>query len=173
MFVPFEPAFNLAMQHDPNLFRDAFEKGIIVVSPWTLLATLRTIENLWRPEKLGRNVAEIAKQAGGLYDKFVDFVRDLEQLGEKLRGAQICFEHAYNKLSSGKGNLVRRTEVIRELGAKVKKKFPESFRASALDEPDDDETVSDETVSLEKELGETQQPLALLELGIADTSDGA
>lgn len=157
MFVPFDPAFTLAMQYDPNLFRDAFEKGVIVVGPWTLLATMRTIENLWRPEKLGRNVAEIARQAGNLYDKFVDFVRDLEQIGEKLKGAQISFENAHKRLTSGKGNLVRRIEVIRELGAKVKKKFPESFRASALEDSEPEDPIYGE------ELGATQPRLALPE----------
>lgn len=124
LFLPVEAAFSLAIQHEGDLFGEAFEKNIIMVSPSTLLATLRTIQNIWRYEQQNRNAQEIADRAGSLYDKFVNFIRDLEEIGEKLNSARKSYDNAHNKLSSGRGNLVARAETMRELGAKVSKKLP-------------------------------------------------
>ena len=95
-----------------------------MVAPSTLLATLRTIQNIWRYEQQNRNAQEIADRAGSLYDKFVNFVRDLEEIGDKLNSAQKSYDKAHNKLSSGRSNLVSKAESMRELGAKVSKKLP-------------------------------------------------
>lgn len=134
MFIPIEPAFTLAVQHDMNLFNEAFDKNIIVVSPSTLLATLRTIASIWRQENQNRNALEIAKQAGDLYDKFVAFADDLEEVGNKIKATQTSYDKAYNKLVSGKGNLMSRAERIRELGAKASKKLPERVLTQAIEE---------------------------------------
>jgi len=124
LFMPVEAAFSLAIQNDTDLFGEAFEKNIVMVVPSTLLATLRTIQNIWRYEQQNRNAQEIANRAGALYDKFVNFVRDLEEIGEKLNSTRKSYEKAHNKLSSGRGNLVSRAETMRELGAKVSKSLP-------------------------------------------------
>lgn len=124
LFLPVEAAFALAIQSDADLFGEAFEKNIVIVAPSTLLATLRIIQNIWRYEHQNRNAQEIANRAGALYDKFVNFIRDLEEIGEKLTSAQKSYDKAHNKLSSGRGNLVTRAETMRELGAKVSKNLP-------------------------------------------------
>lgn len=127
MFIPIEPALALAVQNDANIFYDAFEKNIIIVSPSTLLATLRTIANIWKQEKQNKNALEIARQSGELYDKFAAFVDDLILVGNNMRTMKDNYEKAMNKLTTGKGNLVRRAEVIKELGAKTSKSFPNSL----------------------------------------------
>src|SRR5215475_12364148 len=119
MFIPLEPAFIVAVRHDQTLFDDAFKKRVVVVCPSTLLASMRTVGNIWKQEYQKRNVLEIANQAGTLYDKFVGFYDDLKSIGERLAQAQTSYEAARNKLVSGKGNLVRRAEHILELGAKA------------------------------------------------------
>ena len=124
MFVPLEPAFIVAVRRDPTLFDDAFARRIVIVCPSTLLATMRTVRNIWQQEHQKRNVLEIARQSGALYDKFVGFVEDLTDIGEKLQQAQSSYDAAHNKLTSGKGNLVSRAERIRELGAKASKRLP-------------------------------------------------
>jgi DNA recombination protein RmuC len=124
LFLPVEAAFSIAIQHDADLFGEAFDKNIVMVAPSTLLATLRTIQNIWRYEQQNRNAQEIADRAGSLYDKFVNFVRDLEEIGDKLNSAQKSYDKAHNKLSSGRSNLVSKAESMRELGAKVSKKLP-------------------------------------------------
>ena len=124
MFVPLEPAFIVAVRRDPTLFDDAFAKRIVIVCPSTLLATMRTVRNIWQQEQQKRNVLEIARQSGALYDKFVGFVEDLTDVGAKLQQAQSSYDAAHNKLTSGKGNLVSRAERIRELGAKASKRLP-------------------------------------------------
>ena len=116
-----EPAFGLAVQHDPELFNDAYEKNIVIVSPSTLIATLRTIASIWRQENQNRNALEIARQSGMLYDKFVSFAEDLIKVGENINTTKKNYDQAMNKLSSGKGNLVSRTDKLRELGAKASK----------------------------------------------------
>ena len=115
LFMPVEPAFSVALQHDPELFNHAFERNIVLVGPSTLLATLRTIHNIWRYEYQSRNAQEIARQAGALYDKFVGFAEDMDDLGRKLDAGQRSFESAMNKLKTGKGNLVGRAERLKSL----------------------------------------------------------
>ncbi len=126
LFLPVEDAFNLAVQKDPELFSKAFEQNIILVGPSTLLATLRTIQHIWRNEYQSQNAQEIAKRSGDLYDKFVNFVGDLEEVGQRLDKAQDAYEKAHNKLSSGRGNLVNRAETLKKLGAKTSKSLPKS-----------------------------------------------
>jgi len=125
LFVPIEAAFSLAVQQDNSLFTDAFEKNVFMVSPSTLLATLRMIQHIWRHEQQNKNAQEIATKAGALYDKFVNFVADLENIGSKIESTQDAYRDAHNKLTSGRGNLVRRAEGMRELGAKVSKSLPQ------------------------------------------------
>jgi DNA recombination protein RmuC len=124
MFVPIESAFSLAWQSDPNLVLDAFGSNVVIVTASTLMATLRTITNIWRREKQTRNVLEIARQGGALYDQFVRFYEDLTDLGQHLRKAEEAYASARDRLSTGKGNLVKRVEDIRKLGAKTSKTLP-------------------------------------------------
>ncbi len=133
LFVPIEPAFSLAVQHDPELFNDSFEKNIVIVSTSTLLATLRTIASIWRTEYQNKNAAEIARQAGDLYDKFNGLVEDLIKVGKQMQQSRESYEDAMKKLSVGKGNLVSRTEKLKELGAKTSKSLPQSLLDRALD----------------------------------------
>jgi DNA recombination protein RmuC len=132
MFIPLEPAFILAVRNDPNLFDDAFAKRVVVVCPSTLLATMRTVGNIWKQEYQKRNVLEIANQSGALYDKFVGFYEDLKMIGDRLAQAQISYEAATSKLVSGKGNLIRRAEHILELGAKASKRLPQNVIAAGM-----------------------------------------
>jgi len=127
MFIPIEPAFIVAIQYGENLYVDAYDKNIIIVSPSTLLATLRTIANIWKQEYQNRNVLEIAKQSGALYDKFVAFTEDLISVGNRLDQAKGSYVDAMKKLTDGSGNLVRRAEKIKELGAKTRKQLPQSL----------------------------------------------
>ena len=127
MFIPIEPAFSLAIQFGENLYVDAYDKNIIIVSPSTLLATLRTIANIWKQEHQNRNVLEIAKQSGALYDKFVGFVNDLIDVGNRMDQAKSSYESAMNKLSDGSGNLINRAEKIKKLGAKTSKSLPQNI----------------------------------------------
>jgi DNA recombination protein RmuC len=125
MFVPIEAAFTMAMEHDQKVFTDAFERRIVIVSPTTLMMTLRIIHNVWRYEKQNRNAQEIAGRAGALYDKLRGFVEDMEALGRQLQSAESAYQAAFAKLSTGRGNLLRQAETLRELGAPVKKPLPE------------------------------------------------
>jgi DNA recombination protein RmuC len=127
LFVPVEAAFSLAVQEDNELFSSAFDKNIVLVAPSTLLATLRTIQNIWRYEQQNKNAQEIAERAGALYDKFVNFVADLEDIGGRLTAVQTAYDKAHNKLASGRGSLVSRAETMRELGAKVTKTLPQNL----------------------------------------------
>lgn len=131
MFVPIEPAFSLAVQKDPTIFNDAFENNIVIVSPSTLLATLRTIENIWRRESQNKNALEIARRSGALYDKFVGFVEDLDKVGERINQADSAFRDAKNKLSDGRGNILRSIQSIKELGAKASKSLDNNLLESA------------------------------------------
>ena len=121
LFMPIEPAFSLAVQNDPELFNDAYDKNIVIVSPTTLIATLRTISSIWRQENQNRNALEIARQGGQLYDKFKSFTDDLIKVGDNLNTTKKTYELAMNKLSEGKDNLIRKTERLKELGAKSTK----------------------------------------------------
>ncbi|MFM2428342.1 MAG: hypothetical protein RL012_226 [Bacteroidota bacterium] len=121
MFVPIEPAFSLAVQHDLGLFNEAYEKNIVLVSPTTLMVTLRTIANIWKHEYQNHNALEIAQQGGALYDKFVGFVEDLKHLGRQMDIAQKAYVEAMKKLHEGRGNLVSRAQNIKTLGARTSK----------------------------------------------------
>ena len=133
MFVPIEPAFLLALKTAPNLYQEALAKNIVLVCPSTLMATLRTVAHLWRQDHQNRNALEIAKQCGTLYDKFVGFVDDLEKLGQRLDQAQTSYHDAFNKLKSGKGNLIRTAERVRELGVKPSKNLSAPLIESLTD----------------------------------------
>ena len=124
MFIPIEPAFLLAIQYGDNLYVEAYDKNIIIVSPTTLLATLRTIANIWKQEYQNKNVLDIAKQAGALYDKFVNFYNDLVDVGKKLESAKDSYENAMKKIHDGKGNLISGVEKMKQLGAKASKSLP-------------------------------------------------
>lgn len=125
LFMPLEPAFALAFQLKPDLFGQAWNKNIAVVSPTTLLATLRTVTSLWKQERQQKNAVEIARQGGSLYDKFVGVVNDLDQLGKKLKSAAEAHDQVMGKLSTGKGNLISQVEKLKELGAKTEKTLPQ------------------------------------------------
>ena len=127
MFMPIEAAFMAAFQHDDKLFGDAFEKRIAVVTPTTLLATMRTVESLWRNERQNDNARRIAEQAGRVYDKLRGYLEDFDKLGTQLATVQRTYDGARRKLSEGQGNLVRQAETFRELGVKVRKALPRSF----------------------------------------------
>jgi len=133
MFVPIEPAFLLALKTAPNLYQEALSKDIVLVCPSTLMATLRTVAHLWRQDHQNRNALEIAKQCGSLYDKFVGFVEDLEKLGQRLDQAQTSYHDAFNKLKTGKGNLIRSAEKVRELGVKPNKNLSAPLIESSSD----------------------------------------
>lgn len=121
LFFPIEGAFSLALQHRPQIFSEAWDKSVIIVSPTTLLATLRTVSSLWRAENQSKNAQEIARQAGLLYDKFVGFVDSLKDVGKSLKSSQDAYEESLAKIFTGKGNLVSRVENLKKLGAKTNK----------------------------------------------------
>lgn len=127
MFIPIESSFSMAIQSDAELFNFAWERKIVMVSPSTLLATLRTISSLWKQEKQTKNALEIAKQGGALYDKFVGFVEDLEKIGKSIDTTQAAYSSAMNKLQSGSGNLIKRVQDIEKLGAKTTKSLSEKY----------------------------------------------
>ncbi|MCH7974131.1 MAG: DNA recombination protein RmuC [Bacteroidetes bacterium] len=138
MFLPIEPAFGLAIQAEQNLFITAYEKNIILVSPTTLLATLRTIANIWKQAYQNKNALEIARQSGALYDKFQGLLKDLQNVGDKLLATQTSYDSAIKKLHTGKGNLISSVEKIKKLGAKTTKSLPSSFN-NLVDEDNTDE----------------------------------
>ena len=153
LFMPIEAAYSTAVQADKELFQFAFEKNIIFVVPTTLLTTLKTVQNLWRLAQQNQNANEIADRAGALYDKFVAFVDDLDEIGHRIEATKKSFDKAQNKLVSGRGNLIRRAEHLKELGAKTSKKqnpaLIESASADAMLEApaakgDSEEIESDE-----------------------------
>jgi len=123
MFMPVEPAFGAAVQADPDLFNFAWEKRIVIVSPTTLLATLRTVASIWSHEKQTRNALEIAIQGGKLYDKFEGFLKDLEKIGDNLNKARASYDEAHKKLISGRGNLLGQVEKLKVMGAKATKQI--------------------------------------------------
>lgn len=124
LFIPIEASFSVAVQEDQELFSYAWDQKIVIVSPSTLLATLRTISSIWQQENQTRNAMEIARQGGALYDKFVGFISDMEKIGKNLTLTQASYGEAMNKLQSGSGNLVKRAESIKKLGAKTTKELP-------------------------------------------------
>ena len=145
IFVPVEAAFMLALDQDPEMMRDAYDRGIILVSPSTLMVTLRTIKNLWRYADQSRNAQIIADKAGGLYDQFVRYIESLEEVGKHISKSQEAWDTAHKRLSSGKGNLIRRTEELKKLGAKAKKSLPPSVAldTDAFDKPAELQNDSD------------------------------
>lgn len=125
LFIPIEPAFAIALNEDTQLYNKAFEKNIVIVTPSTLLATLRTIDSMWTNQKQQENAVEIARQAGALYDKFEGFVTDLVKIGKKMDEAKTEYEGAMNKLVEGKGNLITSVQKLKIMGAKAKKSLPD------------------------------------------------
>jgi DNA recombination protein RmuC len=124
LFVPVEPAFMLAVQADPSLYETAFSRNVVLVSPTTLMATARVVESVWRLDRQNRNVLKIAEQAGSMHDEFVLFVQELEKVTKQFESAGVALNRAVTKLHTGRGNLVRRTDELRRLGAKARKKLP-------------------------------------------------
>jgi DNA recombination protein RmuC len=139
LFVPIEAAFAAALQAEPNLFQEAFEQQVVIVSPTTLLATLRVIDSLWRQERQGQNAREIAERAGQLYDKFVAFIADLDEMGSRLQQLDKAYAGARNKLVEGRGNLIGRAENLKLLGARASKSLPAELLERAADLPALDE----------------------------------
>ena len=137
MFVPLEPAFMLAVTNDAELFQNAWEKNVLLVSPSTLLFVVRTVANLWRQEGLSRNAQAISARGADLYDKLAGFVGDLEKVGQRLQQAQDSYNEAKQKLSSGRGNVLRQAEMLKELGVKPSKSLPPHL----LEESDNDATA--------------------------------
>ena len=136
LFIPIEPAFAVALNQDADLYNKAFSRNIVIVTPTTLLATLRTIDSMWANQKQQENAFEIARQAGALYDKFEGFVTDLVKIGNKIKDTKTEYENAMNKLVDGRGNLISSVEKLKKMGAKAKKSLPENIiaRASNSDE---------------------------------------
>ena len=145
LFIPVEPAFMMAIAHDPDLYMEAWSRQVLLVSPSTLLFVLRTVEHLWRQEAQSRNAQDIASRGAELYDKLVGFVEDLDQLGERLGQAQKSYERARGKFSTGRGNLVRQAEMLRELGLRPTKTLPVAWTDAARD---DDDAPSDAGATL-------------------------
>jgi DNA recombination protein RmuC len=126
LFIPIEPAFAIALNEDTALYNKAFERNIVIVTPSTLLATLRTIDSMWANQKQQENAFEIARQAGALYDKFHGLLTDLISVGKKIDDAKLGYSDAMNKLADGKGNLITSVEKLKKMGAKAKKSLPEN-----------------------------------------------
>ncbi|HHK6021023.1 DNA recombination protein RmuC [Neisseria subflava] len=137
MFVPVEPAYLLALQHDPNLFQECFDKRIMLTGPSTLLATLRTVANIWRNEQQNQNALAIAEAGSKLYDKFVGFVESMDGINKALGQAQSQFQTAYGRLVSGRGNLISSTEKLRKLGIKAGKQLQRDLLEKAMSENED------------------------------------
>ena len=150
MFIPIESGFALTIQTDKELFEFAWSKKIVLVSPSTLLASLRTVASVWKAENSNKNTLEIARQAGDMYDKFVGFAETLNKVGDSIKKADTLFEDAVNKLSTGKGNLVNRAESLRKLGIKTTKALP----AAML--PDADEITRSEELPSVTEANEPE-----------------
>jgi len=131
LFIPIESSFSIAVQIDSELFSDAWDKRVVIVSPSTLLATLRTIASIWKQERQNRNVLEIARLSGAMYDKFVGFVGDMENIGKNIKQSQNAYDSAVNKLSDGTGNLTKTAEKIKNLGAKANKQLDQKYLDSS------------------------------------------
>ena len=128
MFIPLESSFSLAIKEEPSLYQLAWDKRVVLVTPSTLLATLKTVGSIWKQERQNRHALEIAEQAGRLYDKFAGFIDDMERIGSKQKEATLAYEHAMNKLSTGNGNIIRSAEKLKEMGAKAKKSLDRKYR---------------------------------------------
>ncbi len=134
LFIPIEPAFAIAINADNFLYNKAFEKNIVIVTPSTLLATLRTIDSMWNNEKQQKNALEIARQAGSLYDKFYGLLNDLIGIGKKIDASKTDYNAAMKKLFEGSGNLITSVEKLKKMGAKAKKALPENIIEKASDD---------------------------------------
>ncbi len=163
MFVPIEPALGLAAAIDPDLFLDAWDRKVVIVTPSTLLATLTTVRTLWQREKQTKNAIEIAKQSGLLYDKFVSVVESLETIGMHLEKASKAYATTKNQLTEGKGNVVRRIEQLREMGAKATKELPSDLVRDAADN-DERDNAAKALVDASSSLGASTKPTAQLTL---------
>lgn len=137
MFIPLESSFALAVKEEPTLYQQAWEKRVVLVTPSTLLATLKTVESLWKQERQSRNALLIAEQAGRLYDKFVGFVNDLEKIGAKQADAQKAYDEALSKLRDGRGNLINSAQKLKELGVKSRHKIDDKLLSSDTEEGTD------------------------------------
>jgi len=137
LFIPMEPAFAVALNEDTTLYGKAFERNIVIVTPSTLLATLRTIDSMWSNQKQQENAYEIARQAGALYDKFEGFVGDLTKVGNKMKDAQSEYQNAMGKLIEGRGNIITSIEKLKKMGAKAKKSLPENILNRALQQEEE------------------------------------
>ncbi|MDX1637376.1 MAG: DNA recombination protein RmuC [Balneolaceae bacterium] len=144
LFIPIEPAFGLALQQDSELYYEAFEKNIVIVSPSTLLATLATIDSVWKQEYQNRNAQEIADRGGALYDKFVLFVESMQDIGQRLRQTRESYNQAMNRLTTGHGSLTRQVQMLKDLGSKASKQLPESMTGPPDQELPEQEASSPE-----------------------------
>ncbi|QIL89100.1 DNA recombination protein RmuC [Microbulbifer harenosus] len=163
IFVPIEAAYMLAMQADPELFRFAYERQIVLVSPTSLMATLRTVENIWRYEKQNKNAEKIAAEAGKLHDQFALVLESLDALGSRIRQADEAYQETYKRLATGRGNAVKRIDSLRKLGAKTRKQIAADLREKAEDEHrlpalayDADDELLDEELSEEERTEESE-----------------
>jgi DNA recombination protein RmuC len=143
LFVPIESALGAALQFDSSLYYEAFDKNIVIVSPSTLLATLATIDSVWKQKRLEVNAMEIAERGGALYDKFASFVESMQDIGQRIRQTQDSYDQAMGRLSEGHGNVIRQVEMLRELGAKSTKSLPGEFteRPQLQDGEEENETL--------------------------------
>tara|TARA_B100001093_G_scaffold49261_1_gene41864 strand:+ start:2920 stop:4278 length:1359 start_codon:yes stop_codon:yes gene_type:complete len=154
LFVPVEPAFGAALREDPNLYQYAFDRKIVLVTSTTLMATIKTVANLWKLEKQNKHAHEIARQAGNLYDKFIGFLGNIEDIGKALQKATDAHEKGVGQLSSGSGNLISRVEKLRALGIRAKKELPASFSSKLESEDTHDQEIlsfAEEDKNLEDE----------------------
>jgi DNA recombination protein RmuC len=143
MFLPIEPAYLIAIQKEPELWNFAYDKRILLIGPSNLIAALKLIQSIWKQEYQNRNVLDIAKRGGDLYDKLVGFVEDLLGIRKKLDEAQKTLEASINKLHEGKGNVLKRAEEMKSLGAKAKKSLPKDL-FDMIDELPEKEEESNE-----------------------------
>jgi DNA recombination protein RmuC len=127
MFMPIESSFSMSVRADDELFNFAWDKRIVIVSPSTLLATLRTVASIWKQDKQTKNAIEIAEKSGRLYDKFVGFIEDMQKIGDRLNSTQKVYDEGMKKLSEGSGNLVRRAEELKKMGARANKQLPDEI----------------------------------------------
>lgn len=132
LFIPIEGAFALAVEHEPDILVNAMQRKVVLASPSTLMAILRTVHHLWRMDEQNRNSLVIAKQAGNLYDKFVGFTEAFEEIGLRLNQSQQAWHTARNRLSAGQGNLIARTEALKNLGVQSSKQMPDSLKNTAF-----------------------------------------
>jgi DNA recombination protein RmuC len=148
IFIPIEAAFLAAFEHDAAVFREAYEKNIIVVSPTTLLATLRTVQTIWRYERQNANADAIARQAGALHDQFALLLQSLQEIGKYLNKSRDAYEQTLDRFSRGRGNLVKRVSDLAKLGAKTKRALPSELLDQSEDMsdllPHDSSAIDDE-----------------------------